>query len=128
MKQILYVIGCIFLLSCADNGRKNILENVSAKKAQAIIDESSVVVLDVRTENEFRDGHIKNAININCQSSDFMDKIQNLDKSTTYVLHCKSGGRSTFAINKMKELGFSTIYHMNGGMNEWANNKLPIEK
>ncbi|MEX2669274.1 rhodanese-like domain-containing protein [Candidatus Uabimicrobium amorphum] len=103
-------------------------ENVSAKQAQTIMEDSSVVVLDVRTANEYNDGHIKDALNIDIKSENFMDEMQKLDKDTTYVMHCRSGGRSAMALEKVKDFGFKKIYHMDGGMLEWAENNLPIEK
>ncbi|BBM82912.1 rhodanese [Candidatus Uabimicrobium amorphum] len=129
MKRLLFLI-VVFLLSCSSTPErdKNVFENVSAKQAQTIMEDSSVVVLDVRTANEYNDGHIKDALNIDIKSENFMDEMQKLDKDTTYVMHCRSGGRSAMALEKVKDFGFKKIYHMDGGMLEWAENNLPIEK
>ena len=129
MQKYLFLV-IMFLLSCTSTTERdnNMTENVSAKQAQTIMQDSSVVVLDVRTAQEYNEGHIKNAVNIDFRSQNFVSEMQKLDKNTTYVMHCKSGGRSTMALDKIKDLGFKKIYHMNGGMLEWAENNLPINK
>lgn len=129
MKKSLFLIA-VFLLSCTTTSERNnnVVENVSAKQAQTIMEDTTIVVLDVRTAEEYNDGHIKNAVNIDFRSANFVSEMQKLDKNTTYVMHCKSGGRSSMALEKIKDLGFTKIYHMNGGMLEWAEHNLPIQK
>lgn len=129
MKKSFFLIA-VFLLSCTTTSERNnnVVENVSAKQAQSIMEDTNIVVLDVRTAKEYSDGHIKNAVNIDVKSENFVSEMQKLDKDTTYVMHCKSGGRSAIALEKVKDLGFKKIYHMNGGMLEWAEHNLPIQK
>jgi rhodanese-related sulfurtransferase len=67
------------------------------------------VLLDVRTPSEFGDGHIQGAINLNIGGLDAILKIQKLDKSKTYILYCRSGGRSKMASMIMAQSGFDII-------------------
>jgi phage shock protein E len=67
------------------------------------------IFLDVRTPDEFADGHIKGAVNLNVGSFDFMNKIQDLDKSKTYITFCLSGNRSGMAAMIMAQKGFDVI-------------------
>lgn len=104
------------------------VKNVSANEAYALIrDNSDLRVLDIRTPREFSEGHIKGAININYRDADFEEQLGKLDKNATYILHCRSGGRSSASLSKFEKLGFEHILHLNRGINEWQQAKLPTE-
>ncbi len=109
-------------------------------KAQKIQDESSLPatefsqkldqtkdaqLVDVRTPGEFRNGHLKNAMNIDWSADDFADKATALDKDKPVFVYCLSGPRSEGASVKLKEMGFKNIYEMQGGMMKWRNADLP---
>lgn len=82
--------------------------------------DDNAVVLDVRTENEFEDGYIENAINIDIYlGQDFISEIEKLDKSKSYFVYCRSGNRSGQACAIMSKLGFEKAYNLLGGMLEW---------
>lgn len=78
-----------------------------------------VVVLDVRTAKEFATGHIPGAKNIDFYADDFEKQLQALDKSKTYYVICRSGGRSSAASEKMGALKFPQILNVEGGMLVW---------
>jgi rhodanese-related sulfurtransferase len=87
--------------------------------AQAQTDEQAVF-LDVRTEDEFDEGHIPNAINIDIyKGQGFIYQVDELDKSKNYYVYCKAGGRSSQACGIMQQLGFVNTYNLLGGMSEW---------
>ncbi len=78
------------------------------------------VVLDVRTEDEFNEGIILGAINIDIyKGQGFIDAIEELDKSKNYYVYCRSGGRSGQACSIMSELGFENAYNLLGGIMNW---------
>jgi rhodanese-related sulfurtransferase len=105
------------------------VKNVTPAEAEALMKEKKdVVVLDVRTPEEFQSGHIAGAKNVDFQDDKFAEQLAGLDKNAPYVLHCAAGGRSTRALKKMNELGFKTIYHMNGGFNAWKEAGKPVAK
>lgn len=79
-------------------------------------------LLDVRTPEEFTVDHIENAINNNVLVSDFEPKTQNLDKLKPIFVYCKAGSRSAKASEKLAELGFKTIYNLDGGIMKWYAN------
>ena len=74
-----------------------------------------VVLIDVRTPEEFNEGHIAGALNIDVQSSSFDSEIATLDKSVTYALYCRSGNRSGVAAGKMSDAGFTSILNAQVG-------------
>lgn len=86
------------------------------------------VILDVRTTEEFADGHIENAINIDVNSGQFREDINKLNKDDTYLVYCRSGIRSDNARDIMEEIGFSNVYNMTGGILDWENEGLPVVK
>lgn len=94
--------------------------NVSAADADEVIaGDASLVVLDVRTPAEFAQGHIKGAINVDFRSDDFANNLAKLDKSRRYLLHCRSGARSSGALEIMQAQGFANVVHMNDGFEAW---------
>ncbi len=84
-------------------------------------------LIDVRTPEEFAQGHLANAININIKDTDFQTKVDALDKTKPILVYCKSGGRSGRACGIMKELGFTNITDLDGGITSWKAEGKPIE-
>ncbi len=109
-------------------------EAATAQAAPATeIAESSVVseaiadgaeVIDVRTADEFADGHLRNATNIDVTNPEFGDRISELDKTATYVVYCESGNRAGTAIEQMREQGFDKLVN-GGGYEDLAASGLP---
>ncbi|MFV8369385.1 rhodanese-like domain-containing protein [Flavobacterium sp. LB2R40] len=82
--------------------------------------DENAVILDVRTEAEFNEGIITNAINIDIhRGQDFVTEIETLDKSKNYYVYCRSGMRSAKACEIMNQLGFENAYNLVGGITEW---------
>ncbi len=106
--------------------RKSAIKDVSVAEAEKLVQQTNVVVLDVRTPKEFKDGHIRGATNVNFYESSFRSQLQALDKSKPYLVHCAVGGRSGKAVKTMQELGFTNIYHLEAGMKGWENAKKPV--
>jgi rhodanese-related sulfurtransferase len=82
--------------------------------------DENTVILDVRTEDEFNDGFIANAINIDIhRGQDFINEIEALDKDKKYYVYCRSGMRSAKACEIMNQLGFESTYNLLGGILDW---------
>lgn len=82
--------------------------------------DENAVILDVRTEAEFNEGIIANAINIDIHlGQGFIAEIEALDKTKNYYVYCRSGMRSAKACEIMNELGFENTYNLVGGIIEW---------
>ncbi len=81
-------------------------------------EDSNSVLIDVRTKNEYKGGHIPKAISIDVYS-DFHSQIHKFDKSKTYLLYCHSGSLSYSALKYMKSSGFDNVYHLEGGIEYW---------
>ncbi|MBP9727889.1 MAG: rhodanese-like domain-containing protein [Candidatus Moranbacteria bacterium] len=77
---------------------------------------SDAILVDVRTPEEFRSGHIEGAVNIDFQDASFMAEVQKLDTTKTYFVYCRSGNRSKQAISVMNQQGISSINELQGGI------------
>ena len=83
--------------------------------------DKNAVILDVRTEDEYNEGMIKGAVNIDIyKGQGFIYLIEELDKSKNYYVYCRSGARSAQACSIMNQLGFENTYNLLGGMIEWS--------
>ena len=106
-----------------------ITKNVSAAEFQALIkSKTNAIILDVRTPNELAQGTIKNAQKIDFYDENFKTELDKLDKSKPVLIYCRSGRRSGIAMSTMRELGFSEVYNLQGGIIEWSNAGLEIVK
>ncbi|MFT6862724.1 MAG: phage shock protein E [Akkermansiaceae bacterium] len=100
---------------------------ISAKKAAARLKKDpKIVVVDIRTPEEFATGHIKGAVNINMNSKDFSVKLGELERDKKYIMHCKSGGRSSASLPVWKRLGFKNVLHLSSGSLGWVKAGEPL--
>ena len=83
-------------------------------------------MLDVRTDGEFAEGHLENAVQLDFYRDDFRDRLAELDPDVPYLLYCRSGNRSGHTLAIMEELGFSDVTDVDGGIVAWADAGLPV--
>ena len=103
--------------------------HVKVDAAEKLVKEKKITVLDVRTPDEFAEGHIAGAVNIDLlKGAEFESKVKEMDKSKPYLVHCQSGGRSNRALAVFKKLGFEQIFHLDGGLGGWQAAGKPVEK
>ena len=101
---------------------------VSPDDAHALVESGDVEVLDVRTPEEYAEGHLEGATNIDFYASDFADQIAELDRDQEYVVYCRSGNRSSQATALMAEQGFAAVNDVDGGIVAWEAAGLPVER
>jgi rhodanese-related sulfurtransferase len=101
---------------------------VAPDRAQQVIEAApaGLVVLDVRTPEEFAEGHLTGAVNVDFYAADFGDRLSELDPTLPYVLYCRSGNRSGTTAEMMTELGFEEVYEVDGGILAWAAAGQPV--
>lgn len=78
------------------------------------------VVLDVRTPQEFAQGHLPGAVLADVNAPDFASRIAALDRSRPYAVYCRSGNRSQVAVDALRQAGFSQLVDLTGGILEWT--------
>lgn len=102
------------------------ITSVSAPEFDKEIKADSVVLLDVRTPQEYAEGHIDGALNINIQSDSFRQRAEKeLSKDSTILIYCRSGRRSMEAAGILSELGYKVV-NLKGGIIEWKGDGLPV--
>lgn len=124
MKYVfIFLFTGVFFASCAGTepedqkedhqNVKTIYKEVSAAEFKKGYPQG--LLLDVRTPEEFSEGHIEGAVNLNLYDRDFSSQLDQLDKSKPVYVYCKSGRRSTDASDVMKSKGFAAVYNLIGG-------------
>ena len=88
----------------------------------------AIVILDVRTAEEFAAGHLKGAQNIDIRQSDAYSKLDKLNPKTTCLVYCRTNHRSGMAVDYMMQKGFKTVYQMMDGFPGWAANNFAYDK
>jgi rhodanese-related sulfurtransferase len=136
--RLLLIIIIFYLFSCKNNvsetpktEAKNITElqktsdfsqpvNVGVDEAEKLLQtEQDIMLLDVRTPEETQQGVINNAMVLDFYDPRFQSKIEQLDKTKTYLVYCAAGGRSADASKIMAEKGFKKVYNLSGGYRAW---------
>ncbi len=96
--------------------------------AKLLAEKKEVVILDVRTPEEFKEGHLKGAVNIDIRGKNFQEQVAKLDKSKTYLVNCAAGGRSATACTSMGGMGFTNAFNLEGGFRAWSAAGQPVVK
>jgi rhodanese-related sulfurtransferase len=139
MKSILIALCTLAIFAACDNKTEDrsegngqvqtnqettppaITKNVEVEEFDKKLKETpGAQLIDVRTPEEYMDGHIAKAVNLNFYDDLFAQNLERLDKSSPVFVYCKSGGRSSNAMNLMKEKGFSEVYNLQGGITAWG--------
>ena len=112
MKKILTVLLGLSLFGCSSKANYHQIDGQSA--LDMMNNETDYIIIDVRTESEYQQGHIKNAINIPNESIDESVSEILTDKDQLLLVYCRSGNRSKQASEKLAKLGYSNIYEFGG--------------
>ncbi|AKB86124.1 rhodanese-like domain-containing protein [Methanococcoides methylutens] len=118
-------VSCL-ILGCAGYGTSDPSDgtvgsdgyaDVSVKEAKEMIDSGDVFLLDVRSVGEFETEHIEGAVNINV--NELSSRLDEVPRDETILVYCRSGSRSVTASNILVDAGYTDVYNMLGGINEW---------
>ncbi|MCA0428746.1 MAG: rhodanese-like domain-containing protein [Bacteroidetes bacterium] len=119
MGNFIRAIGIILLISFWTPTFAQQAKSLSVEQFDKEVRKKGVVVIDVRTAQEFQSGHIKNAINLDFYAPDFTNKLKKLDKKAQVLIYCRSGNRSGQALQLMQSIGFSNFADLAGGTASW---------
>lgn len=123
MKKAFLFLGSVFMVLQMQAQVK-----ITAEELDKAKDQTENQILDVRTEKEFQEGHVKNAKNINWNDKAlFESAITKLDKNKPVYVYCLGGGRSKQAAALLTEKGFQ-VFDYSGGMMDWRNSDRPVVK
>lgn len=115
MKKLTLLLVLILGLSACSTSS---VTKISASKAKTMIDDGGVIIVDVRTQAEYDEGHIANAILIPNETIGSTQPALLPDKDAVILIYCRSGNRSAQAAAKLKDLGYTKIYDF-GGIIDW---------
>ncbi|WP_242157927.1 rhodanese-like domain-containing protein [Aestuariivivens sediminis] len=126
MRLIFLLFGMLILAGC-EQFTDNQAKIVTPEEMQILLQNERVQLVDVRTPEEYNDGYIENAINIDYYSPTFVEDIEKLDKEQPILVYCKSGRRSAKCSKILEEAGFKKIYDLKGGFSTWKFKGFKIE-
>ena len=120
------ILTSLTLLTSFIHADELVIKDITAAQAAKMLKaEKPPVIIDIRTPEEFKNGHIKGAKVINF-SKDFEKNLSKLDRNQTYIFHCLSGKRGTRSLPIWKKLGFKNVHHLKSGYLGWTKEKLPV--
>lgn len=92
-------------------------ETIDTQKARDLVNEGNLTIVDIRSPDDFEQGHIEHAISVNDTNID--EFIDNADKNKPILCYCYMGFSSQSAAQYFKDQGFKTVYSMEGGYTKW---------
>ncbi len=126
---ILFLVGCstpLPAVPAADAAPLTLSANVSAETVHGLLDNDNVVILDVREEWEFAEGHIPGAQWL--PLGELANRTDEIPTDKTVILACRSGNRSSQSYNFLKQQGFDNVHNMTGGMLGWESAGYEVEQ
>jgi rhodanese-related sulfurtransferase len=123
-----FSILALWTMACGPGSAQSSQRLTAADFEKKITTVADKTVLDVRTPDEYQEGHLAGAIMIDINKSDFKAKLAKLDKNKPVFVYCAGGGRSGSATEVMEELGFKQVYDLKGGLNAWKKAGKPVSK
>ena len=98
----------------------------SGESAESTTATAATVIIDVRTPQEYQEGHLKGAVNMDLSSGSFAEQIDGLDPNSPYQVYCRSGNRSARAVAAMRDAGFTSVTDLGGIQDAAASTGLEI--
>jgi len=102
--------------------------DLNAIEFNKMLDNDSIILIDIRTKQEFDAGHIEGAIMIDWYQRYFETAANKLDKNATVLIYCRSGNRTSKAKYMLIGMGFTDIYNLEFGLNDWLKNGFELVK
>ncbi len=121
-----HLIIKLLLISMSIFGQKEIISQVDALEFDRLVKQNNGILLDVRTNSEFNNGHIANSGNLNFYSLSFRKKLSLLPRDQAIYLYCNTGYRSEKAAEFLLNNGYSNVYNLEHGIMEWDLEELPV--
>ena len=120
------IIVCLLFASCNQVEEQQVL--VPQMYKQEIEKADSPQLVDVRTPDEFNEGHLEGAININYHGNKLKEQFAALDREKAVYVYCRSGGRSGKTSAILQDMGFKEVIDMKGGITKWQKEGYKVVK
>jgi rhodanese-related sulfurtransferase len=129
--HILLVLALIAIIAMLLGGeiqtRMSGIKAVAPGEATRMINHDNAIMIDMRDDKDYREGHIINAIHAPAGSGDDTGKLEKY-RNRPVIVYCQRGQRSTAYCSKLKKQGFGSVYHLKGGLLAWQKDALPLNK
>ena len=129
---LLLIMPLVYGCTSQTGSSNQILEDIGIQEAFDLIQSNQgnpdFVIVDIRTPEEFNEGYIEDAVNVDFYSETFREDLNKFEKSKVYFIYCRSGNRSGRAMPIMKELGFQEVYNLSACIKDWIAERLPVVK
>ena len=127
IKRRCLLLSLMGFLSCKSDD-SSLVQIITFDQLEKTSEIDGIQLVDVRTADEYTNGHIKNALNIDFLDSNFKLNIQKLDKTKPVIVYCQRGSRSSKSATKLVENEFVKVYDLKGGFSKWLSEGRMVEK
>jgi len=103
------------------------VKEVSAGEAVQLINHANAIMIDMRNDKDYRDGHIVSAVHTPVQKNNIPEKVEKY-RDQTLIVYCRSGQQSLPLCRQLRKQGFETVYNLKGGILAWQRADLPVSK
>jgi phage shock protein E len=121
--SLILLVAAASLAACSAGGETDASPSGQTLDVAAfgeLVASPDVVVLDVRTPEEFAAGHLEDAVNLDVSAAGFAGRVVDLDPDLTYAVYCRTGSRSQVAMDAMLTAGIDSVAHLGGGIVAWT--------
>lgn len=122
------IILLFITMSCGMSDAQTVVEKIDSKKLVELMETPDIQLLDVRTLREVKEGYIEEAVHIDFFDQNFEKLANQLNKNKPLIVYCAAGGRSAKSGDKLAAMGFTKIYDLTGGINQWKQDGYPLVK
>ena len=113
-----FILSFTLFFSC-NLINNNSVNEIDSDELTEFLQINDAILVDVRRDDEYINGHIENSINIDYMSDEFVTNTERLDKNKPIILYCRSGRRSYLSAIKLSKNGFKEVYNLEGGILSW---------
>ena len=125
---VLALLAIIVMLIVSEiQQRLSRVKEVSPAEATRLLNHENAIMIDMRTDKDYRDGHIANSLNVPTGNADIPASL-NKYRERPVVVYCQRGNRSIAFCNKLSKQGFESVYNLKGGVLAWQKAELPLTK
>jgi len=123
---LLAALAAVAATACGSAVDEAVFETVEPAAFNKLVEGGDVVIVDIRTPEEYSGGHIVDSAMIDFNDPSFRARLGELDKGAHHLIYCRTGNRSAQALPIFKELGFTRVTELDGGIIGWAEAGLPL--
>lgn len=127
MQRLTILVLFTLIISCTQSHSQSEVLEVKTFNSKLLTTQDKII-LDVRTSEEYSQGHLDQAVQIDYYKDDFKEQLKKFDKAKPVFVYCAAGSRSGRAAEILVDLGFKKVYDLDGGMRAWKGASMPVIK